>query len=180
MSHKKNKIPVNVLKKFDKVLFKVGDPVIIKWLGEILHGYVKKTKKSNDGIYYTVEAQKSYEKRSYRYPCGIQIGEYSTKYNSGIILYEETKRAYTGGRKELLKDANWQADAVRNDNQSVRGHDDSNQRKDAKPRNNDTTKNDAKRGSGRVRSNTKTSRKNSAVDDAVNKQKDFLRGFVKK
>lgn len=180
MSHKKNKIPVNVLKKFDKVLFKVGDPVIIKWLGETLHGYVTETKKSNDGTRYTVEAQKSYDKRLYRYPCGIRIGEHSTKYDAGVILYEETKRTYPGGNKELLEDTGRKTDTVRDDNQSSRGHDDSNQRKDAKPRTNDTTKNDAKRGSGRVRSNTKTSRKNSAVDDAVNKQKDFLRGFVKK
>jgi hypothetical protein len=45
MTQKKSKIPVNVLKKFDKVLYKPGNQVVIKWLGEIKQGYVKETKK---------------------------------------------------------------------------------------------------------------------------------------
>lgn len=180
MSHKKNTIPVNVLKKFNKVLFKVGDPVIINWLGEKAHGYVKEVTKSNEGVRYLVEAKKSYDKRSYRYPCGMRIGKHSTKYNSGVILYDETKQSYPGGAGKLSGDTGGQSNAFGNDNKGSGRNDDGNKRKNAKSRPNDTTTNDVGNSSRRVHGDTTTARKDTSVDDAIKKQKDFLRGFVKK
>jgi hypothetical protein len=180
MTQKKSKIPVNVLKKFDKVLYKPGNQVVIKWLGEIKQGYVKETKKTNDGVHYLVEAGSTYSDRLHRYPCGIQIGEHTTKYTAGLILYNETNQKYSGEHKDISTDTGRTDAAVGDDRTSSRGHDDSNRRKNANSGTNNRTTNDAKRGSSRNRNNTKTSRKDTTVNDAVKRQQDFLRGFVKK
>ena len=180
MKPKKSKIPVNVLKKFDKVLYKPGNPVVIKWLGEIKQGYVKEIKKTNDGVHYLVEAGSTYSDRLHRYPCGIQIGEHTTKYTAGLILYNETKEKYSREHKGIPADTTRSETTVRNDHTSSRGNDDSNHRKNANSRSNDTKQDDVKHGSARNDRNTKTSRKDASVTEAVKRQQDFLRGFVKK
>lgn len=175
MAHKKNKIPAEVLKKFDKALYKPGDQVIITWLGETKRGHVKTIKKSSWGICYMVEATSAIPGRLRTYPCGVQIGEYRTQYESGLISYEATRAI-----KKVSTDSARQTDAITNDRTSSRGHDDSNQRKNANSGTNNRTTNDAKRGSSRNRNNTKTSQKNDSVNEAVKRQQEFLRGFVKK
>jgi len=176
MAQKKIKIPLNVLKKFDKVLFNVGDPVIIKWLGGKKQGYVTQTKKTNDGVRYLVESISPYDKKPYRYPCGIQIKNHTTKYDSGVVLYEESKQK----ARTISENVDRETNAIGNDDTSSGGHDGSNRRKTSKPRNDKSAKNDAKSSTSRVRSNNATTRKDISVDEAVKRQQDFLRGFVKK
>ena len=180
MKPKKSKIPVNVLKKFDKVLYKPGNQVVIKWLGEIKQGYVKEIKKTNDGVHYLVEAGSTYSDRLHRYPCGIQIGEHTTKYTAGLILYNETKEKYSREHKGIPADTTRSETTVRNDHTSSRRHDDSNCRKNANSRSNNAKSDHVKRSSTTNHRNSKTTRKDTAVDDAVKRQQDFLRGFVKK
>jgi hypothetical protein len=180
MTQKKSKIPVNVLKKFDKVLYKPGNQVVIKWLGEIKQGYVKEIKKTNDGVHYLVEAGSTYSDRLHRYPCGIQIGEHTTKYTAGLILYNETNQKYSEEAKDISTVTGGSETTIGDDRSSSRGHDDSNCRKNARTRSNTCTTNDVESSSTRNRKNTKTSRRKSELDTAVNKQQEFLRGFVKK
>ena len=77
-------IPDSIVKKFNKVLFKPGDSVCFTWLGERCYGYVEKSKLSTWGIQYTVSMHGT------KYPCGIQIDGYKTKYTTGYILFNET------------------------------------------------------------------------------------------
>jgi len=175
MAHKKNKIPVEVLKKFDKALYKPGDSVIITWLGETKRGHVKTIKKSSWGICYMVEATSAIPGRLRTYPCGVQIGEYRTQYGSGLIAYEATRSI-----KKVPGVSRRKTDAIADDHTSSRRHDDGNCRKNANSRSNDTESYHVKHSSTTNRRNSKTTRKDIAVDDAVKRQQDFLRGFVKK
>lgn len=175
MAHKKNKIPTEVLKKFDKALYKPGDPVIITWLGETKRGHVKTIKKSSWGICYMVEATSAIPGRLRTYPCGVQIGEYRTQYGSGLIAYEATRSI-----KKVSGDIGRQTDAISNDDTSSRRHDDSDHRKNANSGSNNTKQADVKHSIARNSGNTKTSRKDASVMEAVKRQQDFLRGFVKK
>lgn len=77
-------IPDSIVKKFNKVLFKPGEAVCFTWLGERCYGYVEKSKLSTWGIQYTVSMHGT------KYPCGIQIDGYKTKYTTGYILFNET------------------------------------------------------------------------------------------
>ena len=77
-------IPDNIVKKFNKVLFKPGDAVCFTWLGEKCYGYIEKSKLSTWGIQYMVRMHDT------KYPCGIQIDGYKTKYTTGYILFNET------------------------------------------------------------------------------------------
>lgn len=175
MAHKKNKIPAEVLKKFDKALYKPGDPVIITWLGETKQGHVKTIKKSSWGVCYMVEATSAIPGQFRTYPCGIQIGEYRTQYGSGLISHEATRAV-----KKVSQNYARQTDAIGNDRTGSRRHDDSNHRKNANSRSNNTKQNDVKHGSSRNSNNFKTTRKDIEVNAAVKRQQDFLRGFVKK
>ena len=175
MAHKKNKIPVEVLKKFDKALYKPGDPVIITWLGETKQGHVKTIKKSSWGVCYMVEAESADAKQLRTYPCGIQIGEYRTQSEPGYIAHEATRKA-----KKISRNSGRQTDSIADDHTSSRRYDDCNHRKNANSRSNNTKSDHVKRSSTTNRRNTKTTRKDTAVNDAVKRQQDFLRGFVKK
>ena len=178
MANKKVKIPAYVLKQFEKAMYKVGDEVIIRWLGQKKIGYVTKYKKSNFGISYTVEVTEmgfNKQMRSARYPCGIKIKEYSTSYNVGVILHDETRdyykskpvNEYTGSSKAKVK----------TNSGSNRVNSSSNNRKTSGSRNTTTTKTNTKSSSKRVHANNSKTRK---LDTAIDRQKDFLNGFIKK
>jgi len=180
MKQKKSKIPANVLNKFDKVLYKPGDQVTIKWLGEIKQGYVKETKKTSDGIRYTVEAGAAYSTKVHRYPCGIQIGEHTTNYTAGLILHDQAAKTSAGATSRVFEDTGGTVPEVRNDSTGSREHVDSDRRKNARTGSNNGTKNNVKSSNARNHSNTKTTRNADEVAEAVKRQQDFLRGFVKK
>jgi len=181
MAKKKSKIPAYVLKQFNKAMYNAGDKVIIKWLGQIKTGYVKTSKENSWGRSYMVEVEEKGLKRTddvTRYPCGIEIRGHRTQYDVGLILHDRTQSGDWPQSARIYENSGSEADAQRNDNKSVGGNDDSVGRKDTRSRSSDTHQDVVKPSSTRKRtSNAKASSKD--LDDAVNRQKDFLRGFVK-
>ena len=181
MAKKKSKIPAYVLKQFEKAMYKPGDKVIIKWLGQIKTGYVKHSKENSWGRSYMVEVTEKGLKRSddiTRYPCGIEIKGHRTQYDVGLILHDRTQSRDWPQSTRIYENSGSDTDSKRNDNSSVGGNDDSNSRKDTRARSSVTHKDVVEPSSTRKCSgDTNTSGKD--LDNAVNRQKDFLRGFVK-
>lgn len=184
----KKQVPKNIQDKFDKPLFKSGDAVFFSWLGQKQYGYVTKTKQSSWGIQYMVQ---NAEKRNY--PCGIQINTHRTQYDVGYILFDETK-ALT--REELESrintprtftavsiDTRRTTDQSKNDVGSNRADTSKTNRKTSgRYRKGSSTSNNAESSNtGMPKVNT-GKRKNSKTEltDAIQKQRDFLSGFVKK
>jgi len=181
MAKKKSKIPAYVLKQFEKAMYKTGDKVIIKWLGQIKTGYVKTSKENSWGRSYMVEVMEKGLKRSddvTRYPCGIEIRGHRTQYDVGLILHDRTQSGDWPQSTRIYENSGSKEDAQRNDNKSVGGNDDSVSGKDTRSRSSNTHKDVVEPSFTRKRTgNAKTSSKD--LDDAVNRQKDFLQGFVK-
>lgn len=182
----KQKISESFQKLFNKVHFKPGEIVFFSWLGMKKYGYVKTYKETGWGIQYTVESNNT------RYPCGIQIKGTKTTYNTGFIFYEdtrsidpielkrraETKQSY--GNSEVIRDT------PRPNNESTGNA--TNKRRIPNANNNENTKSRKQSGrknavldgnSGMQSTNTKK-RTNNKLDDAIQRQRDFLNGFVKK
>jgi len=182
MAKKKSKIPAYVLKQFEKAMYKTGDKVIIKWLGQTKTGYVKHSKENTWGRSYMVEVKEKGLKRSdnvTRYPCGIEIRGHRTQYDVGFILHDRTQQGDWPQSFTIYEDSGSDEDAQRNDNKSIGRNDDSSSRKNTRNRSSDTHKDVVKPSSTRKRSsNAKTSSKD--LDNAIDRQKDFLQGFVKK
>lgn len=183
----KKQVPKNIQDKFDKPLFKSGDAVFFSWLGQKQYGYVTKTKQSSWGIQYMVQ---NAEKRSY--PCGIQILGHRTHYEVGLIFFDETKKL---SREELESRINTprpiteiSIDTRRTTNQSKidvgsNGTDTSNlNTKVKKSRRRSGTTNDDTSGNTGMPIIDTGKRKNSKTEltDAIQKQRDFLNGFVKR
>jgi hypothetical protein len=78
--------PTSIVDKFNKQHFKPGDAVCFTWFNTKGFGYVIKTAKSTWGVMYTIQLGKR------KYPCGIQIGEWKTKYETGLLQYDVTKQ----------------------------------------------------------------------------------------
>ena len=181
MAKKKSKIPAYVLKQFEKAMYKTGDKVIIKWLGQIKTGYVKHSKENAWGRSYMVEVKEKGLKRSddvTRYPCGIEIRGHRTQYDVGFILHERTQNGDWPQSTRIYENSGSEEDSQRNDNKGVGGNDDSVSGKDTRSRSSVTHQDVAEPSSTRkCSSDANTSSKD--LDNAVNRQKDFLRGFVK-
>ncbi len=181
MAKKKSKIPAYVLKQFEKAMYKAGDKVIIKWLGQTKTGYVKSSKENNWGRSYMVEVEERGLKRSddvTRYPCGIEIKGHRTQYDVGLILYDRTQSGDWPTSQRIYENSGSDKASKRNDNSSSRGNDDKDNGKDTKRRSSTAHKDVAKPSSTRKRgSNAKTS--SNSLDNAIDRQKDFLKGFVK-
>tara|TARA_R110000851_G_scaffold326240_1_gene494714 strand:- start:1412 stop:1924 length:513 start_codon:yes stop_codon:yes gene_type:complete len=162
--------PKNIIKQFNRPQFKIGDYVYFTWLGSKQQGYVKKITTQNWGVQYLVVADE-YGK-TYKYPCGIDIKGYKTSYHIGCILREETKK--------FLKDKRRPIDEIRNDNKSWNRNVNNNSSKSTTSRH-DARKNVNESGSTRICSSSATKRQNNTeLKNAIQKQKDFLNGFVKK
>jgi len=181
MAKKKSKIPAYVLKQFEKAMYKTGDKVIIKWLGQIKTGYVKSSKENNWGRSYMVEVEEKGLKPNddiTRYPCGIEIKGHRTQYDVGLILHDRTQSGDWPTSQRIYENSGSDKASQRNDDSSSRGHDDSNSGKNGVGGSSNTHKDVAKPSSTRKRtSNANSSSKD--LDNAVNRQKDFLKGFVK-
>ena len=183
----KKQVPKNIQDKFDKPLFKLGDAVFFSWLGQKQYGYVTKTKKTSWGIQYTVQ---NAEKRNY--PCGIQISGHRTQYDIGYIFFNETKELSTEELKHRINAPRTftavSVDTGRTTNQSKtnvgsNGTNTSNtDRKTKKSRKRSSTTNDDTPSNTRVSDINTGKRKNSKTElnDAIQKQRDFLNGFVKR
>jgi hypothetical protein len=181
MAKQKVKLPAYVLKQFDKAMYKVGDVVIIRWLGQKKTGYVTKYYKRNWGMAYTVEVMELNPRPgkciSTRYPCGIQIKEYSTDYKVGLILHEQTQESWKHGSRRVHEDTGGTTAKVKTSSGSGGNDDNSNNRKTSGSGNNVTSETSAKSSSKRVRGNNAETR---SLDTAIDRQRDFLNGFVKK
>jgi len=181
MAKKKSKIPAYVLKQFEEAMYKAGDKVIIKWLGQTKTGYVKSSKENNWGRSYMVEVEERGLKRSddvTRYPCGIEIKGHRTQYDVGLILHDRTQSGDWPTSQRIYENSGSDKASKRNDNSSSRGNDDKDNGKDTKRRSSTAHKDVAKPSSTRKRgSNAKTS--SNSLDNAIDRQKDFLKGFVK-
>lgn len=187
---KKQQIPTNIQNKFNKPQFSIGDPVYFLWLGQKKYGYVKRFKEVSWGLQYTVETN-----NDMRYPCGIAIGQYRTEYYTGCILHEETKklsnaelinRIANSPDTRYIKPILANTRRTENESQIHDGSDgadhDNSGGKIKKTRKQSNSRKDVDKSSTpRMSKSTKSSKKGtSALDDAIEKQRNFLNGFVKR
>ncbi len=183
---KKNSAYPEVIRlKFNKSQFKMHDPVIFTWLGEKQLGYVIQTKKTNWGIQYTVESAGT------KYPCGIQIKSHKTTYTTGCILYDDTR---TIGEVELKRriqtnnkrtrttvytdTARTEIESTSNNTCSGRISETNDIGISSKPNIISKVINKSSP-AGMLDRNTKK-RKNTSLESAFQRQRDFLNGFVNK
>ena len=164
------KTPANIVKQFKRPQFKIGDWVYFTWLGSKQQGYVKKITTQNYGVQYLVVAEE-YGK-TYKYPCGIEIKGYRTPYDVGCVLREESKK--------LLKDKGGAIVESRNDNKSQHQDVYRNNSETRTSRNNAREDVNESSSARNVESNTKKRQDTTELKDAIQKQKDFLNGFVRK
>ena len=203
--------PTSVVDKFNKQQFKPGDAVCFTWFNTKRFGYVIKTSQSTWGIMYTIQLGER------KYPCGIQIGEWKTKYETGLLQYDITKQYTEDQRKQLAGDSkstmyetvtlsrtfrNDETDST--DAGDVGNHKDNILPKTASKRNNKNSRTNADSSNTKLQQNgseesstinvnavssvgvqqrnTKKRSKTTKteLDDAIQRQRDFLNGFVKK
>ena len=189
---KKQKISDKLQTKFNKPQFRIGDAVFFSWLGQKQYGHVIRIKQASWGIQYSVQAASGT-----KYPCGIQIQGQKTPYNTGFIYLEDTR---TIGTEELERRIQIEVNeprsttVVRNPVRETSESRDDNpgSRTDDAKHSDTTTPNRTKRSSksnanasstGRNGATSTKKRKNTAnaeLTDAIQKQRDFLNGFVKK
>ena len=185
---KKSNVPESIEKQFNKALFKEGEPVLFTWLGAKKYGYVKEYTKVNWGIQYSVLSMGT------TYPCGIQIKTYRTSYHIGCILFEETtsygvdelkKRIDAGpeplNTTEIFRDTTRPNNESRSSNSSKRGvASTSNRKTKSNTTRGNSVENDVPPSNNGVQQQHTKKRKNVELDSAIQKQRDFLSGFVKK
>jgi len=181
---KKQQTPDDIIKQFDKPQFAIADAVFFTWLGSKKYGYVTKIKKTTWGVMYTVESNNT------RYPCGISIKGHKTAYTTGCIDVDETRaigqdtlkiRIQTGHAittAELFTDPARATHSNRNDATNAK-------QLSAKPRNrtqstqsNNATKHVVKHGSNTNTSKNSKKRKQTKLDAAIQRQRNFLNGFI--
>ena len=188
----KQKVSDKLQAKFNKPQFQVGAAVFFSWLGQKKYGYVKKHKNTGWGVQYMVTSSDGVN-----YPCGIQIEGQKTTYHTGYILFEDTRSI---GQDEIIKriettvkptriatvsiNTGGKEDASRDDDSILPGPD---------AADNGTISTSKKRGSSKsnavkpstagVRNSNSKKRKDStepSLNDAIQRQRDFLNGFVKR
>jgi hypothetical protein len=183
---KQPNIPDTILKQFNKVQFKPGEIVFFTWLGTKKYGYVKAIKETNWGIQYTVEANGT------KYPCGIQIKGYKTTYTTGCIYADETRsygveelerRSQTGHfstYSEVIREPGRTETKSGSSNRSSGSVPNPPNRKTKNRKSNVSTSDANIDSNNGVQSNNTKKRKDSKLDSAIQRQRDFLNGFVKK
>jgi hypothetical protein len=165
---KKKKFPKYIQDKFTKPQFKVGDKVFYEFLGDKGWGIVTKIQKHNETVSYMVKG------RGYTYPCGLQIKEHRSYY-AGSIDFEKSKNQRNNESTRSTKTKE------RIDNKSrkrVSGNV-SSSISDTRIRHSsedDTGNGNADNSNSNKQSTTTT--KNVELEDAIDKQKQFLRKFI--
>ena len=180
---KKQLVPDTVQKQFNKIQFKQNQPVLFTWLGMKKYGHVIQTKQMGWGIMYTVKSVGT------KYPCGVQIKTHKTTYTTGCILTDDTRsigdveleRRIQSGHSSTTAEVfsnpgRPKNEGGSNDNDSGRVSK-TTSRKIAKS-NVNTGTDDASPSSTRVRNNITKKRADSKLDIAIQKQRDFLNGFI--
>ena len=165
---KKQKLPKYIQQKFKKPQFKIGDRVKYEFLGEHGWGIITKINEYNDKITYMVKGNR------YSYPCGLQIKEY-TSYYAGSIDYDASKnqRNNENSRNTTIE--------KRNDNQTRKRVSGSNSYTIPNAGSESESTNDIGNGHAKNVQSNKASRrttKNVELEDAIDKQKNFLRKFT--
>ena len=183
---KKSNVPDSVQKQFEKPQFKIGDPVFFTWLGSKKYGYVTTFKTVGWGVQYTVEED------NVRYPCGIEIKTHKTTYTTGYIRYDETRAI---GQDELIKriqtghSSTYSELFIDTRRTAIQSRSKSTTSKRVSTKNTKGIKSTEPIDAGEhviqssSNGNTKGVRKkrgNHELDDAIQRQRDFLNGFVKK
>jgi hypothetical protein len=179
---KKQEVPKYIQAKFKKPQFNPGDFVCMTWLGEFIRGELVETYKTHEHVRYKIKAA------GFTYICGIQIGDYKSEHaDYGILLEAETVRR---GVKPETADRTIHAESRRTTNSistqttGVRSNSNSNDRSNttSTPRKSNATKNAANRSTSNdtKKKSKSVKRKNTELEQAVQRQKDFLNGFVKK
>ena len=180
---KKQLVPDTVQKQFNKIQFKQDQPVFFTWLGMKKYGYVIRTKQMAWGIMYTVEADGT------KYPCGVQIKTHKTPYTTGCILTDDTrsigdielKRRIQSGHSSTTTEVFSNPGRTKNEG----GGDNNDSRRLSKTTSRKTAKSDV--GIGKddvspsatgVRNNITKKRVDTKLDTAIQKQRDFLNGFI--
>jgi hypothetical protein len=184
----KEKISDSLQRKFDKPQFSPGDAVFFSWLGQKYYGYVKNTKETNWGIQYMVESS-----FGVKYPCGIQIKGQKTRYNTGCIFFEDTLSI---GSVELIKRI--QTMVKRPDSTTIgiagrstieSGDDNKDVGPTSRTTSNQTKKHRSPRSSksdvvspsigrsGTDNTKKRKTSKNDTLENAIQRQRDFLNGF---
>ena len=183
---KKQLVPDNIQKQFNKPQFKPGDVVFFTWLGAKKYGYVKVFKEASWGIQYLVESDDT------RYPCGISIKGHKTTYTTGCIDTDETRAIGSDEIKRRIQTGHSSTyselftDSRRTDNES--GSESTNGKRISKKNTTTSTttgtrsktKDASKSSNDGVPNPTTSKRKNSKLESAVQRQRDFLNGFVKR
>lgn len=189
---KRQQISDKLQTKFNKPQFRIGDAVFFSWLGQKQYGHVIRIKQASWGIQYSVQAASGT-----KYPCGIQIQGQKTPYNTGYIYLEDTR---TIGAEELERRIQTDVKVprtttvVRNpvrETSESRDNDSGSRTDDAKHSDSNTanrTKRSSKsnaNASSTGRNGTTSTKKrkdtaNTELTDAIQKQRNFLNGFVKK
>ena len=183
---KKQTAPDAIIKQFSKSQFKTGDAVFFTWLGAKKYGYVKQTKETSWGVQYMVESNDT------GYPCGVSIKGHKTAYTTGCIDIDETRaigqdeirtRIRTGHSStytELFTDTRRTEDESRSKSDSSKRIPSQNTKSTKSTRSNNTRKDVVKPSSNGDSTGTRKKRKDSELDNAIQRQRDFLNGFVKK
>jgi hypothetical protein len=184
----REKITEEFQTKFDKPHFQIGSAVFFSWLGTKKYGYVTAIKKTGWGIQYMVKSTAGTS-----YPCGLLYKGVTTSYKVGIIYLEETKKlgndTIAGRIAEEREDLRISKDTRRTTVTSTiqdTGSGTDNDNIDTPITNESGLDNgslhDVEPSNTRVRKRNTTSRKTpkSTLDEAIEKQKNFLNGFVKK
>ena len=182
---RKQDVPKYIQAKFKKEQYKPGDYVCMTWLGGLKFGQIIETDKKNEHVRYKIKSYNTF------YTCGIQIGEYQSENTDyGILLADETERrgaaairSKATGRElhEIDRRATSSippktTSSGQSANNSNNTNATSRSRKTTKPKNavKHSSTNDSKTKSKPTRS------KKTELDKEVQKQRDFLNGFVKK
>ena len=188
----KRQVDDKIQAKFEKPQFSIEDAVYFSFLGQKQYGYVTKITPVNWGIKYTVQAS-----NGLRYPCGISIEGIKTTYEAGFIYFEDSKQlGSTECRRRFESARNRKSiNSVSNntrrteiessdDNQTSKPINDTSVGKmDANAKRRNSTKNVVKPSTDGVSPSNRKKRsipKNTELEDVIQKQKDFLNGFVKK
>ena len=181
----KQKAPDAIQKQFNKIQHKPGEAVYFTWLGCKKYGYVIRTKETNWGIQYTVQDVDA------KYPCGIVIKTHKTTYNTGCILYDDSRSIgeieltrrinITNGRpiKAVSRNTGGSESESRSNNINVTRVSNTIVSNATTETHIGSTIVDESSNTRMHNDNTKK-RTNSKLDTAIQKQKNFLNGFVKK
>jgi len=183
---KKQQTPDAIIEQFKIQQFEIADAVFFTWLGSKKYGYVTKIKETTWGIMYTVESNNT------RYPCGISIQRHKTAYTTGCIDVDETRsigqneiriRIRTGHSStytELFTDTRRPGDESKSKFTNGKRISSSNHNSIKSTQTINTRKDAAKLSTNRNNTGTRKKRKNSKLDDAIQRQREFLNGFISK